>query len=115
MMWFPPEMIAQWQAMQSGQAADAEERAAEAKAKAEEESKKTPEEKLFEAKERCRVSGRQFCGRILGMLDRETGKLTDQFTILEGHEKDVARIVTKTFLLELDKEMRERGYVDDEE
>ncbi len=111
-----PEMMA---AALSGQTpsnpTEAAEKAEEAKAKKAEEEKRTPEENLFEAKERVRISGRQFCGRILGMLDRETGKLTDQFTILEGHEKEVARIVTKCFLIELDKEMRERGYVDDEE
>ena len=98
----------------SGQSAGAAEKAEETKRKQAEEDKKTPEERLFEAKECVRISGRQFCGRILGMLDRETGKLTDQFTILEGHEKEVARIVTKSFLIELDIEMRERGYVDEE-
>ncbi len=95
--------------------AEQKEKKADAKATQEAADKKTPEEQLFEAKECVRVSGRQFCGRILGMLDRETGKLTDQFTILEGHEKEVARIVTKSFLIELDIEMRERGYIDDEE
>jgi hypothetical protein len=114
-MWFPPEVMAQWQAAMSGQSQEQAEKKEEAKVKKAEADKKTPEEQLFEAKELVRVSGRQFCGRILGMLDRETGKLTDQFTILEGHEKEVARIVTKSFLIELDIEMRERGYVDDEE
>ena len=108
-----PEMLAAMSG-QTSRKSEAAEKAEEAKAKKAEDEKKTPEELLFDAKEKVRISGRQFCGRIVGMLDRETGKLTDQFTILEGHEKEVARIVTKSFLIELDIEMRERGYIDDE-
>ena len=85
---------------------DAVEKAAQEEADA----KKTPDEKLLDARRNCEIAGRRFSGRIIGMLDRETGKLIDQYSILEKHRKEVPQIVTENFLDELDKVMVERGF-----
>jgi hypothetical protein len=85
---------------------DAVEKAAQEEADA----KKTPDEKLLDARRNCEIAGQRFSGRILGMLDRETGKLIDQYSILEKHREEVPQIVTKNFLDELDKVMVERGF-----
>jgi hypothetical protein len=86
-----------------------EAKAAEALKKAEEKVKKTPEERIFSAKEQCRQAGRRLCPRIAGQIDRETGKLVDQFAEeLTGLEKEVALIVWREFLSELDIEVGKR-------
>jgi hypothetical protein len=90
-----------------------EAKAAEAKKKAEEEAKekeqKSPEERVFAAKEQCRQAGMRMCPRIAGQIDRETGKLIDQFCAeLTGLEKEVSEIVWREFLNELDIEVGKR-------
>lgn len=90
-----------------------EAKAAEAKQAAEEKAKKrfkqTPEERVFAAKEQCRQAGMRMCPRIVGQIDRETGKLIDQFSEeLTGLEKEVTRIVWREFLSELDITVAER-------
>lgn len=81
----------------------------EAAKKAEERVKKTPEELLFAAKEQCRQAGQRLCPRIAGQIDRETGKLIDQFAEeLTGREKEVSKIVWNEFLSELDIAIAER-------
>ncbi len=90
-----------------------EAKAAEAKKKEEEEARdkvqKTPAERVFAAKEQCRQAGMRMCPRIAGQIDRETGKLIDQFCAeLTGLEKEVSQIVWKAFLNELDIEVGKR-------
>jgi hypothetical protein len=86
-----------------------EAKAAEAKKKADEKTKKTPEERVFAAKEHCRIAGMRMCPRIAGQIDRETGKLIDQFAEeLTGLEKEVTLIVWREFLSELDIEIGKR-------
>jgi flagellar biosynthesis/type III secretory pathway protein FliH len=82
---------------------------AEATKRTEENAKKTPEERLFAAKEQCRQAGQRLCPRIAGQIDRETGKLIDQFAEeLTGLEKEVSKIVWSEFLSELDIAVAER-------
>ncbi len=86
-----------------------EAKAAEAQKKADEKVKKTPEERLFAAKEQCRQAGQRLCPRIAGQIDRETGKLIDQFAEeLTGLDKEIALIVWREFLSELDIELGKR-------
>jgi len=114
-MWLPPDVLEQYESQQREALLEAEEKAEEAKRKAEEDARKTPEEKLFEAKENCKIAGDRFCLRVVGMLDRETSKLVDQFPILEGLEDEVSEIVSLGFLIALDKEIRERGLLPSDE
>ena len=89
-------------------------RAKEAKEKAEKaeaDAKKTPEEKLADGFKSCREAGNKLPKRLLGIVDREIGKLTDQFTVLEGHEEEVSNIVMESFREGLDKEFQERGLI----
>ena len=72
---------------------------------------KTDEEKLADAFRSCEEAGKKLPRRLMGQVDRETGKLTDQFTILEGHEDEVDKIVMDTFLDELDNELEGRGLI----
>ena len=90
-----------------------EAKAAEAKKKTEDEAKdkveKSPAERVFAAKEQCRQAGMRMCPRIAGQIDRETGKLIDQFCAeLTGLEKEVSQIVWNEFLNELDIEVGKR-------
>ena len=86
-----------------------EAKAAEAQKKADEKIQKTPEERLFAAKEQVRMAGKRMCPRIAGQIDRETGKLIDQFAEeLTGLEKEVTLIVWREFLSELDIEVGKR-------
>jgi hypothetical protein len=91
----------------------------EAKEKAEQvaaDAKKTPEEKLRDGLRSCKEAGKKLPRRLLGIVDRETGKMTDQYTVMEGHEKEVSKIIMDAFLEQLDIELQERGLiVDDEE
>jgi hypothetical protein len=90
----------------------------EAKEKAEQadaDSKKSPDQLLRDAFYACKEAGRKLPHRLLGIVDRETGKMTDQFTIMEGHEAEVSRIIMDAFLEHLDIELRERGLIEDEE
>jgi hypothetical protein len=90
----------------------------EAKEKAEQaaaDSKKSPEQLLRDAFYACKEAGRKLPRRLLGIVDRETGKMTDQFTIMEGHEAEVSRIIMDSFLDQLDIELKERGLLTDEE
>lgn len=82
---------------------------------AEADAKKTPEEKLADAFRSAREAGNMLPRRLLGIVDRETGKLTDQFTVLEGHEEEVSNIVMDAFREGLDKEFEQRGMMDDDE
>jgi hypothetical protein len=89
----------------------------EAKEKAEQvaaDAKKSDEEKLEDGFRSCREAGKKLPKRLLGIVDRETGKLTDQFTILEDHAEKVSEIVMEEFLNQLDIELGERGLLDDE-
>jgi len=89
--------------------------AKEKKEQAEADAKKSPEEKLTEAFKSCKDAGNKLPRRLLGIVDRETGKLTDQYTQLEGHEEEVSAIVMKAFREGLDIELKERGLIADEE
>lgn len=93
------------------QSKDQKEKAEQAAADA----KKTPEERLQDGFRACKEAGRKLPKRILGIVDRETGKMTDQFTVMEGHEEEVSRIIMASFLEHLDKELKERGLLSDEE
>ncbi len=87
----------------------------EAKEKAEQvaaDSKKTPEELLRDGFYACKEAGRKLPHRLLGIVDRETGKMTDQFTVMEGHEAEVSRIIMDSFLEHLDIELQERGLIE---
>jgi hypothetical protein len=105
-----PEMTAQLLAAADAQNATASKEAKEKAEQEEADAKKTPDEQLTEGLRNCEIAGRRFCGRLIGILDRETGKLIDQFSILEKHRNEVTRIVTENFLDELDKVMVERGF-----
>jgi hypothetical protein len=84
-------------------------KAAEAKKRAAAKVKKSPEQRVFAAKEQCRQAGQRMCPRIVGQIDRETGKLIDQFSEeLTGLEKEVSQIVWSEFLSELDIVVAER-------
>jgi hypothetical protein len=37
--------------------------------------------------------------------------MTDQFTIMEGHEEEVSKIIMDSFLTQLDIELEERGLI----
>lgn len=90
----------------------------EAKEKAEQvaaDSKKSPEERLQDGFRACKEAGHKLPRRLLGQVDRETGKMTDQFTQLEGHEAEVSRIIMDSFLAQLDNELQERGLIEIEE
>lgn len=78
-------------------------------------AKKSPEEKLQDGFRSCKEAGRKLPKRLLGVVDRETGKMTDQFTVMEGHEAEVSRIIMDSFLDQLDIELRERGLIEDDE
>jgi hypothetical protein len=86
-----------------------EAKAAEAQKKADEKVKKTPDQRVFAAKEQCRQAGQRMCPRIAGQIDRETGKLIDQFAEeLTGLEEEVTQIVWREFLSELEIQVAER-------
>jgi len=92
---------------------ESEAKAADAKKKEKEKEKakdeRTPDERVFAAKEQCRQAGMRMCPRIAGQIDRETGKLIDQFCAeLTGLEKEVSEIVWREFLSELDIELGKR-------
>jgi hypothetical protein len=72
---------------------------------------KSEEEQLVDAFRSCKEAGKKLPRRILGQVDRETGKLTDQYTVLEGREAEVEKIVMDTFLEELDNELEGRGLI----
>ena len=59
---------------------------------------------------KCTLEGQKFCARTVGSLDRETGKLIDQYSVLEDHTKEIAELVSKRFLTDLDKAMKKRGF-----
>lgn len=95
-----------------------EDRNKEAKEKREQaaaDAQKTDEEKFTDALASSKEAGSKLARRLLGIVDRETGKLTDQYTVLEGHEEEVSHIVMEAFRENLDNEFRERGLIDDEE
>lgn len=70
---------------------------------------KSSEEQLADALSLCRKNGQTFCRRVLGMLDRETGKFIDQYIgVLKGKEKEVTKILWEEFLSELDVAIKER-------
>jgi hypothetical protein len=99
-------VLAEMREEEEAKAAEAKKRA---KDKARERIKKTPEERVFAAKEQCRQAGQRMCPRIAGQIDRETGKLIDQFSEeLTGLEKEVTLIVWREFLSELDICVAER-------
>lgn len=107
-----PEQMAAYAAdTQAQYAQDAKDKAAHAAS----EAKKSPEEKLADAFRSCREAGKKLPNRLLGIVDRETGKLTDQFTILEDHADEVAEIVMEEFLEHLDIALRERSLLNDED
>ena len=91
---------------------DASKEAKEKAEQAEADAKKTNKEKLADAFRAVREEGNKLPRRLLGIVDRETGKLTDQFTILAGHEEEVSAIVMDAFRKGLDKEYKERGLDD---
>jgi len=72
---------------------------------------KTDEEKLADGFRACKEAGNKLPKRLLGIVDRETGKMTDQFTILEDHKEEVSKIIMEEFLDQLDIELQERGLV----
>ncbi len=76
-------------------------------------AKRTPEEKLADGFKACKEAGNKLPKRLLGIVDRETGKLTDMYTVLEGHEKEVSKLVMDEFIEQLDIELRRRGLLDD--
>lgn len=87
----------------------------EAKEKAEQaaaDDAKSLEEKLADGFRSCKEAGRKLPKRLLGIVDRETGKMTDQFTALEGHETEVSNIIMNSFLDQLDNELQERGLIE---
>jgi hypothetical protein len=87
----------------------------EAKEKAEQvaaDAKKSPEELLQDGFRACKEAGHKLPKRLLGQVDRETGKMTDQFTQLEGHEAEVSKIIMDSFLAQLDNELQERGLIE---
>ncbi|KKN88838.1 hypothetical protein LCGC14_0244450 [marine sediment metagenome] len=107
-----PEMLA---AMQRGTYVSPASK--EAKEKAEQvaaDAKKTPDEKLRDGFRSCKEAGKKLPRRLLGIVDRETGKMTDQYTVMEGHEKEVSKIIMDAFLEQLDIELLERGLIVDE-
>jgi len=110
---FTPEMMEAYS--QGTSWGDAAKEAKEKKEQAAADAKKEPQEKLADAFKSCKQEGDKMPRKLLGIVDRETGKLTDQFTILEGHEEEVSRIVMTAFIAGLDIELRERGLLDDEE
>ena len=90
----------------------------DAKEKAEQDAadaKKTSEERLADGFRSCVEAGHKLPKRLLGIVDRETGKMTDQFTVLEGHKEEVSRIIMDSFLTQLDIELKERGLIIEEE
>lgn len=108
-----PEVL---EAMQNGEnpyppSKEAQEKAAQERADA----LKTDEEKLADGFRHCKEAGKKLPKRLLGIVDRETGKMTDQYTILEGHETEVSKIIMDEFLDQLDIELRARGLVETEE
>jgi len=90
---------------------DAKEKAEQKAADAE----KTPDQKLLDGLFSCKEAGKKLPRRLLGIVDRETGKMTDQFTALEGHEEEVSKIIMDEFLKQLDIELLERGLIEYEE
>lgn len=93
-------VLAEMREEEEAKAAEAKKRA---KKKARERIRKTPEERISAAKEQCRQAGQRMCPRIVGQIDRETGKLIDQFSEeLTGLEKEITQIVWSEFLSELD-------------
>lgn len=99
-------VLAEMKEEEEAKAAEAKKRA---KKKARERIRKTPEERILAAKEQCRQAGQRMCPRIVGQIDRETGKLIDQFSEeLTGLEKEVTQIVWREFLNELDIAVAER-------
>lgn len=75
-------------------------------------AKKTPEERLQDAFRACKEAGHKLPRRLLGIVDRETGKMVDQFEALDGHEEEVSRIIMDSFLAQLDNELQERGLIE---
>lgn len=110
-MWFSPEQIELMREIQETDLQPSREAAEEAKRKEAENALKTADELILEAKENCRIAGERFSGRILGMLDRESSKMVDQFPVLAEHEEEAKRIIGVNFLIAFDKEIRKRNYV----
>lgn len=108
-----PEMMA---SMQRGTyVSPASEEAKEKAAQAASDAKKTPDERLRDGFRSCKEAGKKLPRRLLGIVDRETGKMTDQYTVMEGHEKEVSKIIMDAFLEQLDIELMKRGLIADEE
>lgn len=88
--------------------------AKEAKEKSEQEeadAKKSTDERLQDAFRSCKEAGMKLPRRLLGIVDRETGKMTDQFTVMEGHEEEVSKIIMDAFIEQLDIELMDRGLI----
>lgn len=120
MIWGIPAEV--WQAMQNGEnpwgQAQAEKLAkdnAEKAKEAEAEAKKTPEEKKADGLRAASRAGETLARRIMGIVDRETGKITDQFTVLEDFKDETDAAIKASFVKHLDIILRERGLVEDEE
>lgn len=108
----------QLQAMARGETSIPNSVSQEAKEKSEQkaaDAKKSTEELLRDAFYSCKEAGKKLPRRLLGIVDRETGKMTDQFTVMEGHEEEVSKIIMDSFLEQLDIELQERGLIADEE
>ena len=106
-----PEMLA---GMVGGNATPASKEAKEKSEQKAADAKKSPDEKLQDGFRSCKAAGKRLPLRLLGIVDRETGKMTDQYTVMEGHEKEVSKIIMDAFLEQLDIELRGRGLIVDE-
>ncbi len=98
-MWFPPEMLEAMQAAQAQAQGKPPEPADPPKKK-----NATPEEELAEAKANIDVAGQRMAGRIVGLLQREAGRLIDQYPILDNKMKSaqIERRLWFLFWKELD-------------
>lgn len=93
-------------------------KAKEAKERSEQEesdAQKSTDERLQDAFRSCKEAGMKLPRRLLGIVDRETGKMTDQYTVMEGHEEEVSKIIMDAFIEQLDIELQERGLIEYEE
>jgi len=112
-MWFSPEQIEFMRQLQQEDLQATREAAEEERRKKAEEDLKTFDELFIDAKENCIVAGERLALRLIGVLDREAGKIIDQYPILNDYEVDTKRLIDLSFFIAFDKEVKKRKYVKD--